>query len=164
MRRGRWIRGVVALSGALVACDTSRAVLGALAELQAVQSEVVKAIGEDNVRVNLHNNSYLSVGVINSPLRKLPDELRRAKAKEIAKVAFQSLPSRASLKSVSVAFVIHKSYFLFFNYNDATDSFAFTPEELTQPQDLGRSAKGREAAEQGVEADEAGASRWSFAA
>jgi hypothetical protein len=91
---------------------------------------VIKAIGHDNIRVNLQNNRYLFVGVVNSAFGSLQGEQRKAKAKEIAGVAYRSLPSRNSLQRVRVAFVIHKSYFLIFNYDDARASYAFTPQQL----------------------------------
>jgi len=34
---------------------------------------------------------------------------------------------------VGVAFVVHRSYFLFFNVNDARDYFGFSVAELTEP-------------------------------
>jgi hypothetical protein len=116
----------------LCGCDTARQIAGTLGDLQAVQKAVAAHVGTDNIRVNLNNGRYLTVGVVNTPLKTLPDAERRAKAREIAQVAYSSYSSKASLETVGVTFVVHRSYFLVFNYTDATDYFVFTPAELAE--------------------------------
>jgi hypothetical protein len=96
------------------------------------QGAVAREVGEDNVQVNVNNDRYMTIGIINSPLRSLPDDQRRAKALQIAQLAFKTYPSRASLETVGVAFVVHRSYF-FFNVNDGRDYFAFSTAELAEP-------------------------------
>src|SRR5262245_16136062 len=131
MTRRFGIGPVAALALALPGCDATRQMAGALAELQNVQRQVAAATGHDNVRVNLHNDIYLTVGLVNSPLRELPDEDRKAKARDIARVAYRSLESRASLREVRVTFVVQATRFLVFSYTDATDVFALKPQELS---------------------------------
>jgi hypothetical protein len=48
-------------------CQSLKKMTGVLGDLRAVQSEVVKATGHDEVTVNLSNGHYLAVGLVNSP-------------------------------------------------------------------------------------------------
>ena len=114
----------------LAGCGGAKEALGVLGELQTVAQEVAKATGHQTVRANLMNGHALSIGMVNSPFGVLPEEQRRSKAREIASVAYHSFKSRASVDTVTVAFVVHRQYLFFFNYTNALDSFGFKPEEL----------------------------------
>src|SRR5579863_6022469 len=110
----------------LVSCSSVHNLKNTLQDLVTVQSQLVKALGDGEVRINLNNGSFLAVGVVNSPLNDLSKDRKKAKALEIARLAFDSYPSRSALTAVSVSFGIHRSYLLgTFNYQNTTDSFAF---------------------------------------
>ncbi len=115
---------------ALTACDAAREMARSVGELQQVQAAVAKEAGTPAVQINLTNGKYLSVGIVNSPLGKLPRDAKQAKALELARVAFQALPKQQALAKVRVSFVVSEKRFLVVNYTDATDSFTFDPGEL----------------------------------
>ena len=117
---------------ALASCDAARGMAKSLGELQQVQAAVAKEAGSTAVNINLMNGKYLSVGIVNSPLNKLPRDAKRAKALELARVALQALPRREGLQKVRVTFVVQERRFLIVNFTNATDSFTFDPGELTQ--------------------------------
>jgi hypothetical protein len=136
----RWRRplaGVGAFMLLISGCDSMRGMAGTLASLQAVQGAVAREVGDNNVQVNVNNDRYMTIGIINSPLRSLPDDERRAKALQIAQLAYKTYSSRASLETVGVVFVVHRSYFLFFNVNDGRDYFGFSTAELAAPPERG---------------------------
>ena len=85
----RCILLVVALT-ALCSCDGVRNAAGTIGELQQLQQSVSKAVGGGNVSVNLNNGKYLYVGIVNTPLKDLPSEQKKAKALEVAKLSFKS--------------------------------------------------------------------------
>jgi hypothetical protein len=100
-------------------------------DLVVIQTQLVKVLGYSDIRVNLMNGAFLKVEVANSPLNDLPAEQKKTKAIEIARVAFNADPSRSELKSVSVAFAIHRSYLLgFFTYDNSSDAFSFEVADL----------------------------------
>ena len=118
---------------AVVLCAGCQAVGGlanSLGELQEVRRQVAAASGHDNIGVNLSNGRLLSVSVINSPFKTLPDDQRKAKAREIAGVAYKAFPGRSKLEDVAVVFAVHRTYALLFNYNDSTDAHFFPAAEL----------------------------------
>ena len=102
----------------------------------------MKATGHTAVKVNLTNGRFLTIAMTNAPFASLPDDARRAKAQAIAQVALDTYPPRASLESVSVAFVKYKVTFFIFTYTDAADAFTFKPADLTprRPRDGTRPA------------------------
>jgi predicted Zn-dependent protease len=101
-----------------------------LRDLQPVHEQVSRLVGTDAVRVNIDNGRYLSVGVINSPLKNLPVSEKEQKALEIARLAYMSYGSRSSLQVVDVAFVIQATRLFFLNYSDGRDSFRFQAVDL----------------------------------
>ena len=113
------------------ACDVTERAVSSVRDLHAVQQAVVKATGHTAVKVNLTNGRFLTIAMTNAPFASLPDDARRAKAQAIAQVAFDTYPPRASLESVSVAFVKYKVTFFIFTYTDAADAFTFKPADLT---------------------------------
>jgi hypothetical protein len=128
----RWVAAAAIMGSLGVAgCDGARQMMGTLGALQDVQHQVAAAIHHENISVNLNNGRYLTVGIVNSPFKGLPPDQKEAKAREIALVAYKAVRSRANLERVGVVFVVRRTYFLFFNYNDATDYHAFGARELT---------------------------------
>ena len=117
---------VLLLSG----CGAPRSGAATLDELLVVQREVGHAVGGGEVRVNVGNGRHLTVSLVNSPLKELPASRRHVKALEIARLAYDSYASRASLESVDVTFVVRRTYLRVFNYSDATDHVRFTVRDL----------------------------------
>ncbi len=132
MKRNRLLSAAVLVITTAAGCGTAHNVARTFQELQIVQQDVVKATGHPTVQVNLANSRYLSVGLVNSPVRDRPEQERRAKALEIAKVAFRAYSSRDELVEVHVAYVTKRTYFLIVHHTDATDVFTFLPSELRQ--------------------------------
>jgi hypothetical protein len=120
---------------ALAGCGAARDAARTLGGLQRVQAAVSKAAGGAAVQVNLMNGRYLSVSLVNSPLGELPADEKKARAEELARVAYGALPSRASLEQVSFTYVVHEQRFLIVNYTQATDVFRFQVAQLADPAD-----------------------------
>ena len=83
------------------------------------------------MQVRLAGASGLSVSLINSALMALPAEKRNAKALDIARVAFDSHPRRASVQSVKVAFLVRK-WFLFV-FGEVSSAYTFPAADLVTP-------------------------------
>jgi hypothetical protein len=130
MRRAFTLAILVFTTVVLVSCSGVHQVVSTLQDLQKVQAELAKTLGQDAIRVNLNNGS-LNIALVNSPLKELPADQKRAKALEIARLAYRSDPSRSTLSAVSVAFAVHRTYLGFFNYDNSTDSFGFEIAQLT---------------------------------
>ena len=113
-------------------CDSVRKAVNSFSPILEVQKKVSKALDGAAVNVNLSNGKYLSLGVINSPLKDLAEKPKKAKAREIAQLAYDSYAPRADLKKVYVAFVIKKDYFLLFHYTDGSDSYSFAADDLAR--------------------------------
>ena len=127
---------------AFTACDAAGGMAKSLSELQQVQAAVAKEAGTPAVGINLMNGKYLSVGIVNSPIGKLPRDARQAKALTLARVAFQALSSRQALAKVRVSFVDQERRFLIVNYTNTTDSFTFDPGELASDSSRDQSVEG----------------------
>ena len=98
--------------------------------VQAVHAELVRTLPEENVGVNLLNNRFLTISLINSPLKKLSAEQKGPKIFEIAKVAYGALPEREQLERINVVFVEQKTYCMFFHSSDGSDSYSVDPREF----------------------------------
>ncbi len=105
-----------------VGCSGAKGAVGLLGEIQEVQQAVAAASATDSVHVNLANERFLSIGVINSSINGQPDEVRATRALELAKVAYASFPSRNKLQRVSVAFVKQTRRFLILTVSDGRDA------------------------------------------
>lgn len=101
------------------------------AGLQAVQSDLTRLTGPNDIRVVLNNGSLLGISVMNSPLRELPVAQKRAKALEIARLAYKSYRSRTDLRGESVVFGVHRDYLGIFRYENSTDIYRFEISELS---------------------------------
>lgn len=124
----RRILAVAVLAASLFSCSSEIARMPG--EVKAVQEAVTQKVGKDIVGVTLSNGTGLNVNLVNSPLKKLPLSEKEAKAKEIAKVAYDSYADRAKLKSVRVAFVVVSTFLVVVTTNDSSDSFSFDASEL----------------------------------
>src|SRR5262245_12818580 len=130
--RTRSTAALFAAAVSLAACDGARQAWSMLSAVREVQHQVVLAVHEDNVNVNLNNGQYLTVSLVNSSLKELPEAQKKAKAREIALVAYKAFPSRSTLERVSVVFVLHRTSYLVFSYTDGTDYHAFSAQELAR--------------------------------
>lgn len=115
---------------AIAACDQGRRLVGTLGELHDVRQRVIEATGHDNVVVNLASGGHLTISIVNSPLKELPPDQKKAKARAIARVAHDALPSRAALVRVGVVFVSQRRQFLIVTVKDGRDHHAFSPADL----------------------------------
>jgi hypothetical protein len=112
-----------------VACDTIGRAAGGLGEIVAVQRAVQARVGSAPVRINVANGAEMGVSIVNSPLRLLPADQRKAKARELAKVAYDAYASRGRLTRIQVVFVV-QSGFLFVTFSDGSDAHVFEPAGL----------------------------------
>ena len=120
------------------ACDKVREIAGMVGELKEISDRVGILVGDKQVGVSLNNGKHLQVSLLNSPLKNLPPEEKRRKALEIAGLAYKSYSGRSGLETVSVVFRVEHTYLLIVHYRDSSDTFSFTPAELT-PQ-IGRAS------------------------
>jgi hypothetical protein len=120
----------VAIAAICSSCGSVGQVATALNDLQQVQSAVSKSVGAENVTVNLTNGEYLTIALVNTSLKDLPSDQKKAKALEVATVGYRSYPQMNSLTEVRIVFMVQRSYFGVFNYTDGTDAFSFSKSEL----------------------------------
>ena len=80
------------------------------ADAQFVKSVMGSDYGPADVEVRTAGNRRsLMIALLDSPFRGLPDTKKRAKALEIARVAYALFPSRETLTDVGVSFVTNRS-------------------------------------------------------
>ena len=125
-----YLAGLVVCSLVLANCGPVPGLMEGLKDVQAVQTDVVRAVHEDNVTVNLNNDRYLTISLINSPIGALATEPKEAKAREIAQIAFLAFPHRERLEQIGVVFMEQRRYFFFFNYSNGTDAHFFKASEF----------------------------------
>ena len=111
------------------ACDRIKQTTATIGALIALSKDIGAKFDEPSVSCKLVNGTSLTIDVVNSSRRSLPDEGRRAAALEIARYAYAHFESRDQLSQVGVCFVHHWSIVVF-TYNDATDLFSFTGSDL----------------------------------
>ncbi len=131
MNRAQALLAASLLANVLVAtaCQQVNQVTTAIGALIALSNDIGAQFGEPSVSCNLVNGSSLTIDIVNSSRRSLPDEARRAAAMDIARYAYAHFESRDHLSEIGVRFVRHWSIILF-TYNDATDLFSFRGDEL----------------------------------
>jgi hypothetical protein len=128
------IRPVVAwlLAGGVgmsAACDTISRAANAVGELVSVQQAVQARVGSGTVKIRMDGSDAMTVLVINSSLRGLPDDQRKAKARELAMAAYEAYANRTRLARVRVVFQVRASV-PFVTYEDGSDAHAFEASEL----------------------------------
>jgi hypothetical protein len=124
---------IACLIGTLICagCEMVRKGAETIGDLQKVQQNVSKAVGADKVTVKLVNGKSLDVGLVNTPLKELPSDQKKAKAFEVAQVAFRTYPKASNLNQLNIAFVIQRTYVGVVNYTNTTDAFSFPISELS---------------------------------
>jgi hypothetical protein len=113
-----------------MACSGVREAARSVSELPAVQQAVAQKAPGTIVGIKLTNGAYLNVNLVNSPLKKLPDAERQAKAAELAKIAYDSYAYRSQIKSVRVVFAVVSTTLIVVTTNDSSDAFTFDAAEL----------------------------------
>jgi hypothetical protein len=94
-----------------------------LSDVQVVHSKVSRAMPKETIGVNLNSGKYLTVTLVNSPLKALAADEKGNKVSEIARLAYDAFPRRDELESIGVVFMEQKRYFFFFNYSDGRDAY-----------------------------------------
>ena len=94
----------------LSSCGIVRDGIKRSAEIQEVEAAAGRLLGDRTVDAYLENSTdHMKIDIKNSPLRDLPSAERRAKALEVARLAYATYASRSSLKEIEVVFVVDKT-------------------------------------------------------
>ena len=118
--------------GMSVACDSIGRAASAAGELITVQQAVKQRVGQGTVRIDVTSDpALLRVLVINSPLRGLPADRRKAKARELAAVAYEAHGARTRLARVQIVFQVRATMPLV-EYTDG-DAHTFDAVDLRGP-------------------------------
>jgi len=123
---------LLALLTLSISCGRVKEMARPIRDLLAIQTSLAKDLGE--VHVQLMNGDHLVVDVVNSPLRDLPPHAKRTKAWDIARRAYDAYAAASRLKSIRVAFALHRTYFGVVQYNatNTTDAFDFATPPLSE--------------------------------
>ncbi|NEQ45303.1 MAG: hypothetical protein F6K00_17800 [Leptolyngbya sp. SIOISBB] len=82
------------------------------------------------MQVTLHNVNSVVISFINSHFNDLTETEKAAKAEEIAQFVKDNYDSVDKIDDIVVSFVVHKKYFLLFEYTNSLDTFTFKISEL----------------------------------
>lgn len=93
-------------------CDGLHAVRTAHADLAAVRQAVQERLGSSAIEVRFSNASTLAVGIVNNPIQLESPEAKRAKARELAKVAYDAYAQRDKLGGVRIDFLARGGFAL----------------------------------------------------
>lgn len=98
--------GFVAVAAVLsTACGGLHEAKEAYADLLVVRRAVQPRVGSSAVEARIANGTTLTVTIVNSPMRLLPSEQKQAKARELARVAYDAYADRARLGGVQIVFL-----------------------------------------------------------
>ena len=128
-RRGRVVF-LVGMAIAVASCRRFDQLQDTLRELQEVQQQVSERVGTHDVRVNLNNGQFLTIGIANSSWQSLPPDEKREKALGLAKLAYASLASTSRVEVVTVTFADRRTYFHLIHYSKVLDAFQFGVTQL----------------------------------
>jgi hypothetical protein len=126
---------------ALTGCEGLRSTARSLADVRAVQKTLVAELHDDDITVNLANDHFLTINLINSQLRALPPAAKQAKARAIGRSALIALRHRRTIETVTVVFVVRESTGLFSSVIDARDWHTFSGAELERDVVSNRSSR-----------------------
>lgn len=126
------------LSTILLSCLLAtgcREAVKSLGELSKLQSDLIREYKEDDVRVNLTNNTSLTVTFVNSALNSQESEQRQQRAERTASFVITHYPSVAKLREIWVVFMLVKTRFVVMNYSETVGYFGFdkTGQPLREP-------------------------------
>jgi hypothetical protein len=103
----------------------------AIADLAPLRDQLIQTYHEDDVNIVIQNGNALGISFINSAFNDLPSkDAKEAKAREIAQFVKAHYARIDRIDTVWVSFVIHKNYFMVFNYTNSLDTFFFEKNEL----------------------------------
>lgn len=112
IRRLALIGSVAAALALSTGCDAADGTRKAHADLSPVRHAVRHRLGSPAVEVRIADATMLSVTVVNNPIHLRPAHERQAQARELAKVAYDAYPERATLAGVKIAYVARGSFAL----------------------------------------------------
>jgi len=124
----RILRLLILLGIVVSGCSNAKEAYKSLGDLQQLHADLTTKYKEE-LSLNINNDKYLSISIINSKLNELPIEQKKQKAREIAVYAVGSYKNSNELETVSVGYVIHKSYIII-NYTEAMEQYRFNVSEL----------------------------------
>lgn len=124
MRRVGWAVLVIAILG----CAMMREQFTDVTQLAATLQEHYK----QPVGVNITNGSYLTLSVSTDTTDKLTDDARRALAFDIAKFAYAHYNHPATVRQVSVRFVVNQTYGAV-NFTRTAVAGSWSPSDLRGP-------------------------------
>src|SRR5258706_11148374 len=107
-----------------------------LRELHAVQQQVDRVAGTNDVSVNLQNGSVLTVTLANVAGSGKAGIERQECFPQISTAAYLAFPSRSQLEAVAVARVARERRYRFFTYSVVTESQRFRPFQLIETSGL----------------------------
>ncbi len=116
-----------------VGCTDVKEIPQSFKELSSLRSQVIEKFHEADVSLNLSKGRHLMVSLVNSPLKQLSKTEKQLKAREIASFVAKSYKGKEVLDSVSVVFLVRKSFFIF-SFTDSSDSYRFKSTELLAPE------------------------------
>jgi len=94
-------------------------------EVAKLHAAIVKEFGEKDVRVNLNNDTVLTVSFINSPLNDKTADERTQRAEQTAAFVKDHYASISKMEAIWVSFVRAKTEFIFVNRVEMVAIFAF---------------------------------------
>jgi surface antigen len=114
----------------LCSCGKMQELQGTLKDLQTTTVQLATTFGFNGISVNLMNGEILQIAAINSPWQTLSPPEKNTKALAMARLAYETYPSRAAIQWVNVSFVTSGSYVGIVHYSNTTDSFRYPKDEL----------------------------------
>lgn len=128
MKTSRFV--LLAACLAVAGCGAAKRAVEIVQDLRKVQEAVIQASGHNQVQVNLRNNRFLQISLVNSPMGDKPAAEKAVQARRVAVAAWEACGCRGSLAEVSVSYRVLKSVAVF-HYSNSTDSYRFAAAELT---------------------------------
>ena len=101
-----------------------------LQDITPLREEIIDEYKDADVQVTLHNVNSVVISFINSHFNDLTETEKAAKAEEIAQFVKDNYDSVDKIDDIVVSFVVHKKYFLLFEYTNSLDTFTFKISEL----------------------------------
>ena len=129
------VAALVASSG----CEGARNMAKLSATFESTAAAIQKASGSSDVTATLWNGHEVAITIVSRSLCELPPETGRVKAKELARVAYQTVQGKVDFDSVGVAFVTEHRDVVVLGPGKRT-AFEFTSVEL-EAADEPRAAK-----------------------
>ena len=101
-----------------------------LQDITPLREEIIDEYQDADVQVTLHNVNSVVISFINSHFNDLTETEKAEKAEEIAQFVKDNYDPVDKVDDIVVSFVVHKKYFLLFEYTNSLDTFTFKISEL----------------------------------